>query len=279
MRLHGAIGTFLVHITLIVAEAAATPFQNLDFEAWPGQAPMPGWQLVMQEYDGTLLYQGADNNPMAIYPFYGEHIGFGPIIAVNGWAGSFPTTLPPIEGQYSISLRGSPHNGTYFATRPPAEAAMKETVYGGVAQTAVVPATAKSVWIATLGVPDMFFNNFPVALSAATNSQALAMLAQESMDSTFLTNNPSIKFYAGNIETISNLTRELKLLPRAYVSVIGAEPAPLFGYEVFSGGASFDKIVFSSLAWDGPAVNVPEPASVLLLGPAIAVLRRRRAAG
>jgi hypothetical protein len=287
MRLHGAIGSFLILIKFIVVEAAAAPFQNLDFENYPGGPALPGWQLTMDRGDGTALYNGVGPIPGS-YPFVGFHIGDGPVIGVNGSAGPifFPNEL---QGNFSISLRNTPNYEFPFSTLSAAQAARDNVLVGGIAQTGDVPSWAKSVWMAVPGeapftaqegYSGLKFSEHPVYLKTATDAQATAMLVNEGLVAPPGLNDPNsppdfrppLHFVAGNIETIAGLSRRLKISSQPTASEIANTGI----FEMNGGGSTFDMIVFSSLPWDGPAVNVPEPAAGLLLLPALAVLRRRR---
>jgi hypothetical protein len=285
---------FWIFIALAILAATGVPapaatFQNLDFEAYPGaalpgSATMPSWQLVDQLGDGTVIYQ--NEQPGLVYPFLGFHIGDGPVIGVNGVVPQLPNRL---QGNFSITLIPQDPGAGIVPTESAALARKAQVQEGGLAQTAEVPAWARSVWIATLtsypSLVDMSFSNHRVELGLATAAQATQMLAQAALDPPsglenpllLPPNDPSINFLAGNIEPIAGRTRELKILPELGISYLGGLPNP-FGYYVNAQPITFDMIVFSPLPWDGPAVTVPEPQSMLVLLTAIpAIWLRRRA--
>ena len=89
---------------------------------------------------------------------------------------------------------------------------------------------------------------------------------------------PSVHYLAGNISSIAGLPRELKILSgRGFVSSGGSPNGTV--YFASAPSLTLDMIVFSPLAWAGPAVNVPEPGAILILLTAIPALSiRRRAA-
>jgi hypothetical protein len=281
MRLLGTASSVLVLITFFIGEATAAPFQNLSFENYPGGPTLPNWQLVMWQGNGTLLYKGDGPGSIGLgYPFVGFHIGDGPIIGVGPAMGATPAAL---EGNNSLTL------GTYGSGAFNSEAAARAYIdtlwFGGIAQAATVPANAKSFWIATpvnSGPPSVSFSGHNLQMRQATHEetyglfQSLGVVTPDALGGPNPFPGPATwQLWGGNVETIAGIDRELVLRGGVGFTSFGPNPNMQM-YEVYSIARAADMLMFSSFPWDGPAVNVPEPAATLLLLPAIAALRRRR---
>jgi len=269
-----------IFVTLAAATSRSTEFQNLGFEEYPGGPTLPHWELVMKSGTGELLYKGFEPGNIGDgYPFVGAHIGGGPVITVTSNGSPFGDYH--LEGDHALLLT-TYRDGPFFQTVAQAQAAIDTIPLGGVAQTSTVPSWAKSFWIAAPnieGVPAITFSGHQLQVGTPTFEQSYAMFQQAGIEMPAglggpgpFPGTPTWRHYAGNIESISGITRELMLLPERPVPSAYGNGA---GYYTSSPRAAFDMIMFSPQPWDGPAVNVPEPAAVLLILPAIAALRRR----
>jgi hypothetical protein len=266
---------------------AAAEFQNLDFENYSGGQVLPGWQYTYEQGDGTIFYDGV-GPILGDYPYLGFTLSL-PVMYVNGY-GSPPAQANVLQGNHSLTMVGyNEHFG--FMSESVALAALDDSLVPGIAQIGDVPTWAKSFWIAFPGAYSSFsdgvlspiasFSGHPLLMSNATTQQSITMLQNEGLAIPPGLDNPNsapdfrppMNFWAGNIETIAGLSRRLKITTgRGGISELGGTGQ----FEVLAGSINFDILVFSSQPWDGPAVNVPEPATALLLLPTVAVLRRRR---
>jgi hypothetical protein len=301
MRLVFALVALLVPAATVARQATAAPFQNLSFENFttsPATGPtLDHWSLFGQ------FGNGQPAGPGAPWPGIGMHIGDIPMMLLTG-----PTapvggdSYPSLEGNFSLLSIGHADAFAPYFTAASAQAVYDQSKIAGLAQTGVVPAGAKSIWIvSTPRTPesiDLRFSTHRVTLEEATSGEFASMLLNEGLtaptpqDPTSPPVSPwpslptAYEVFAGNISTIAGLERELKILPpNRLTSYPAGAQSPYDGqfinqpfWIVSAGGMMIDMIVFSSLPWDGPAVNVPEPAAALLLLPAIATLRRRRRA-
>jgi hypothetical protein len=261
--------------------AAAAEFQNLSFENYPGGPTLPNWQLVVKNGTGTqLLFQGEGPGTVAgFYPFVGLHIGEGPVIAVGPLQNANPQALDGANALTLISYASGAYNSVSAA-----QAYIATQYLGGIAQTATVPAGAKSFWIATptnASPPVVTFSGHNLQMEPATFQESFAMFeaAGQQMPlalggpGPFPPGNMSWQLWGGNIETVAGIDRELMLQSR--ISAIPVGPNQDM-FDVFGPPLTADMMMFSSVPWDGAAVGVPEPIAALVLLPAVAALRRRR---
>jgi hypothetical protein len=299
MRQLGTLTLLIVAAAMVATQATAAPFQNLNFESYT-TSPTAGttvdhWSLFGQFGSGQPVGPGAP------WPGIGLHIGDIPLMLLTGpMAPVGGNSYPSLEGNLSLLSYGHTDTFAPFFTAASALTSYNQSKIAGVAQTGGVPTWAKSIWIiltpATPDSIDLRFSSHRVTLETATSGEFAAMLLNEGLPAPIPMNATSppvspwppqpatFEVYAGNISTIAGLERELRILPpNRLTSYPAGAQSPYDGqfinqpfWVVSSGGMMIDMIVFSSLPWDGPAVNVPEPTAVLLLLPAIAALRRRR---